>query len=160
MVLLEHKERLIKMTGEHWIKYVLPSVIAVALSCVSIVLFVIAGTTVTHDTRVSEFCFASGLVLLLFTHHWFFVLLLSEGLDSIIVTNRRLIFTHCRLLLDEDFLEVSFDKMKTVEAHKKGILQNLLHYGTVIFETNKASIDLVPNPNHMAELIQRVMSEE
>lgn len=157
MATAANNERLVLVTDEHWIKYVRPIAVAVLLIAISIALFVAAGVTAYSAPVVAEVLFIAALILLLFTHHWLFMVLLSEDLDRIVITNHRLIRFHYYLIFSEDSLEVSFDKMKTVDARKQGILQNLFHYGTLYFETKLASIPLVPHPNTVSRIIQETM---
>ncbi|OGJ56424.1 hypothetical protein A3D88_03525 [Candidatus Peribacteria bacterium RIFCSPHIGHO2_02_FULL_52_16] len=154
---LEHGEQLEQLCDEHWIKYVGTVILATLLFGISLLLFLLAGLSAHHYMWLSHLTFFAGLTLLLFTHHWFFMSLLSELLDSIIITNRRLMRIHFRLIFQEDILEISFDRMKTVDAQKHGLLQNLLHYGTLVFESKLATITLVPHPNRVAHVIQKAM---
>ena len=154
---LEHGERLQQMCDEHWIKYVGTVIVAALLFAIAALLVLLAGLSAHHYMWLSHLTFMAGLLLLLFTHHWFFMVLLSESLDRIIVTNRRLLRVHYRLIFQEDILEISFDRMKTVDAQKRGLLQNLLHYGTLVFESKLATITLVPHPNRVAHAIQKAM---
>ncbi len=133
-------ETLVSVVNEHWIKYVFPVVMYVLLLGISLLLFILAGITAHHYMWLSHVTFVAGLLLFLLTHHWFFMVLLSESLDRIIITNRRLIRLQYRLILHEDVLEVSFEKMKTVNAQKEGFLQNVLNYGSLLFENNKAIV--------------------
>ncbi len=153
----EHGEHIVTITNEHWVKYVVPVTVAVFLFAISLLLFALAGMTAHHAMWLSHTVFIVALVLLLMTLHWFFMVLLSESLDRIVITNRRLLRVQYRLIFHEDILEVSFDKMKTVDARKHGLLQNLLHYGTLAFEVNKARVPLVPHPNRVARVIQEIM---
>ncbi|MEK7591391.1 MAG: hypothetical protein AAB489_04255 [Patescibacteria group bacterium] len=157
---LKHSEYLVNICNEHWVKYVVPVLIATLLYATSFLLFVLAGTSAHHYMWLSHTTFIVGMLLFLFTHHWFFMVLLGESLDKIIITNRRLMRVHYRLIFHEDILEVSFEKMKTVEARKQGCIQNILHYGTLMFEINKACVSLVPHPNRIARVIQEAMQAE
>ncbi len=150
-------ERIVLVTNEHWVKFVAPTVIAIFLFSISFLLFLLAGMSAHHYMWLSHATYVAALVLSLLTLHWFFMILLSEALDRIIVTNKRLMRIQYRLIFHEDILEVSFEKMKTVDARKHGLIQNLLHYGTLAFETNKAFVRLVPRPNHVAHAIQEAM---
>lgn len=150
-------ERVVQVTDEHWIKYVVPATIAFSLFGVSLLLLYSAGLSAHHFMWLSHTTFIAGLGLFLFTLHWFFMVLLSETLDRIIITNRRLIRVQYRLIFHEDILEVSFEKMKTVDSKKEGLLQNLLGYGTLVFESKLASVRLVPHPNRVARVIQDAM---
>ena len=151
------REHVVKVTDEHWVKYIMPALISVFLFAIAALLFLLAGFTAHHSVWLSHAAYIAALVLFLVTLHWLFMVLLSESLDKIIITNRRLLRVQYRLIFHEDILEVSFEKMKTVDAKKHGILQNLLHYGTLVFEVNKAAISLVPYPNRVAKVIQDAM---
>ena len=153
----EYGERVVKVTDEHWVKYVLPAVIALFLFAIAFLLFVLAGISAHHYMWLSHGTYLTALLLFLITLHWFFMTLLSESLDKIIITNRRLLRVQYRLIFHEDILEVSFEKMKTVDAQKHGLMQNLLHYGTLYFETKLAAVPLVPHPNRIAKIIQEAM---
>ncbi len=153
----EHGEHVVRVTDEHWVKYVAPVLISILLFAIAFLLFVLAGITAHHYALLSGTAYIAALLLFLITHHWFFMVLLSESLDKIIITNRRLMRVQYRLIFHEDILEVSFEKMKTVEARKRGFIQNLLHYGTLYFETKLAAVPLVPHPNRIAKVIQEVM---
>lgn len=150
-------ERVVAVSNEHWVKYVVPVTISVFLFAISFLLFILAGLSAHHYMWLSHTTFIAGLFLFLLTLHWLFMMLLSESLDRIIITNRRLIRLQYRLIFHEDILEVSFEKMKTVDAQKQGLLQNLLHYGTLVFESKLASIPLIPHPNRIAKVIQEAM---
>lgn len=154
---VEYGERVVKVTDEHWVKYVVPVLISSFLFAIAFFLFFLAGFTAHHYAWLSRFAYIAGLILLLLTHHWLFMVLLSESLDKIIITNRRLLRVQYRLIFHEDILEISFDKMKTVDARKHGLIQNLLHYGTLYFETKLASVPLIPHPNRIAKIIQEAI---
>ncbi len=153
----DHGEHVVKVTDEHWVKYVAPVLISMFLFAIAFLLFLLAGITAHHYEWLSATTYIAALLLFLVTHHWFFMVLLSESLDKIIITNRRLMRVQYRLIFHEDILEVSFEKMKTVDARKHGFLQNLLHYGTLYFETKLAAVPLVPHPNRVAKIIQDAM---
>lgn len=152
-------ETLITVACEHWIKFILPAFLSALLFLISFLLFFLSGLSAHHYMWLSHATFIAALFLFLLTFHWFFTALLSDSLDRIIVTNKRLLRLNYRLIFHEDILEISFDKMKTVDARKEGFLQNLLHYGTLTFESKLASIGLVPHPNRMARVIQDAMRQ-
>lgn len=154
---IDDGERLVALTAEHWVKYVVPAVIAALLGSISVLLFLLAGLSAHHYDWLSQLAFVAGTLLFFFAQHWYFMQLLSDTVERVIVTNRRLLRVRFTLILEEDILEISFDKMKTVEAKKEGLLQNLLHYGSLIFETKMAAVGLVPHPNRLARIIQDAM---
>lgn len=146
-----------RVVGEHWIKYVFPVFVHLLLFSVSMLLFVLAGLSAHHYMWLSHLTFIAALCLFLITHHWFFVLFLSESTTHIVVTNHRVVRLRERLLAHEELLEVSFDKIKTVEADKEGLLQTVLQYGSLNFEGGVCIIPLVPHPSTLARDIQQAM---
>lgn len=150
-------ETLIRIVSEHWIKYLFPFFVAAALLGVSLLLFVLAGLSAHHYLWLSHATFVAALALFLITHHWFFLMLLGESMTHIVVTNRRVLRLRERVFLREEMLEVSYDKMKTVEASKRGLLQTILRYGSLHFEGDKTIITLVPHPNSVARDIEQAM---
>ena len=150
-------EQLIRIANEHWIKYVMPIFVFLILIAVSLLLFFLAGMSAYHVMWISHIAFIPAVLLMLVAHHWFFVMVLSEVADCIIVTDKRLIQLKIRLLQHDAMVEVSFEKMKMVEASKVGLLQNILNYGTLHFEGAKAAIKLVPHPNSVARDIEQAI---
>lgn len=153
---LNDGEKLIRTAREHWIKYVFPVFIYIMLLGTSTLLFFLAGLTAHHVMWLSHIAFLMALGLFFITHHWFFVMLLSESMTHIIVTNHRLVRLRERLFFQEEMLEVSFEKMKSVSARKNGLLQTILRYGTLSFEGG-TKIPLVPHPNSIAKDIEQAM---
>lgn len=149
-------ERLLSVCHEHWIKYVFPAFLYAALIGTSMLLFYFAALMAPSILGVSLFLFILGLALLCITHHWFFWLLLAESQAHIILTNKRVIHIHESLLWREEMVEISFERMKTVEAHKTNILQSVLNYGALEFE-GKTRISRVPHPGTIARQIEQAM---
>jgi hypothetical protein len=147
-------ERLISITSQHWIKFVLPVFIYIVLASVSVLLFILAGTEAHHRPWLSGIAFVTALLLFHFTHHWVFIMLLSESTTHIIVTNNRVILMRDRVFIDEELTEYAFEKMKTVEAKKHGILQTLLRYGSIGFESG-AEISYIRHPNRVVRDIEQ-----
>lgn len=148
-------ETLVRVLQEHWIKYLRILFIYVIAFTVGLGLLWFAMNAYTPALVWSAFW--SGSIVLLLGHHWLFFVLLGESQCHIIITNRRVIHIHERLLLQDDLREISFDKMKTVEATKEGVWQNLFRYGTIHFEGAHFPIKYVPHPNRMARDIEQAM---
>lgn len=150
-------EYVIRIVNEHWIKFIYPSFIYAMVTGGSILLFLFAYSSLDTSMWLSHILFIVALILILLTHHWFFMRLLSEAADCIIITDKRLIQLNIRLLFHDALVEIAFDKMKTVEAWKDGLLQNILNYGTLHFEGTKALVKLVPHPSSVARDIEQAM---
>lgn len=148
-------EALIVITDEHWIKYVFPSFLYVALTMASIFFFAVSAFTDRYEPALALPVILMSLVVFWCVQHWFFWFLLAESESRIIVTSKRVLHISSGLLWGEETVEIAFDKMKTVEAHKKTLLQSILNYGTLQFEPFK--ITCVPHPGTVAKLIQQSM---
>jgi len=149
-------EKVIRVISEHWIKYVFPCFVFGILGSVSALLFLLAGYTAHHAMWLSHLSFIAALLLFLLTHHWFFTKLLGETMTHVIITNRRVVWIHESIFQREHMVEYAYEKMKTVEAKKSGIVQTVLRYGTIAFESG-ADIRYVPHPNHVAKEIEQAM---
>ena len=148
-------ECILAVSPEHWIKYAFPSVLSVLLVAIGLFLFYLWALS-PSNTFGSHLLFVSALILLSCVYHWFFWLLLAESQTCIIVTNRRVVYIRQGLLWNERMIEVSYEKMKTVEAHKKTLLQSIFNYGTLQFES-KAKIHCVPHPGTLVRTIVQAM---
>jgi hypothetical protein len=151
-----HGEKIIRIVSEHWIKYVFPAFLYVVLTGFSILLFILAGLTVHHSMWLSHLSFIAAFMVFLIAHHWFFTKLLGETMTHIVITNRRVVWIHESLFFREQMVEYAFEKMKTVAANKQGLLQNILRYGSLKFESG-ADVRLVPHPNRVAKDIDQAM---
>ncbi len=151
-----HKEDLIFISKEHWIKYVFPCFLYGVLMGGGVLLLSVAAAGTPASFGVSGFLFVLALLLLIITQHWFFWFLLAESQAHIIVTNKRVVHIRESLLWREEMLEITFEKMKTVESHKKNILQYVLNYGTLQFES-ATKIRHVPHPGTLAREIEQAM---
>ena len=85
-----------------------------------------------------------------------FVTLLCEMAVHIAITNHRVVWVRDKVILDEHTTEYAFTIMETVEARKHGLLQTILRYGTLQFETGP-DITLVPHPISVAKDIEQAM---
>jgi hypothetical protein len=148
-------EKLICISPEHWIKYVLPFMLYILLTGAALFFFFLA--TLNTENLLSFFTFfLVGCAVLICVHHWFYWFLLAESQACIIVTNKRVIHIRQGLLWHEQIMDIAFEKMKTVEAHKKTLLQSFLNYGTLQFEPT-VKIHRTPRPGTLVREIEQAM---
>ncbi len=148
------REQLVSVSDEHWMIYVVPVFICILLFAAAVLFLTLAGITVTHSEWLWQTTFVFGTGFLLISLHGFFLILLGESVSQIVITNKRVVRFHNIIMFRDEMLEVSYEKMKTVEARKLGLLRNLLNYGTLHFENN-AVIDYVSHPNRAARDIEQ-----
>ncbi len=106
----------------------------------------------------------SGLLLTHFGNHFLFHRLLSEALEDIIITTRRVIWLRKSLFQYDNMHQIPIDKILGVEARKHGILQTILGYGSLWFDTGgteasdeSAIIIQVAHPNRLARDINQLL---
>lgn len=163
MVTPAQHERIVDAWSTHWIKYVVPVVMYLLLGGVSIVLYYFAGLSAHHSVWTSHATLILASLLLLLTHHWFFHRILSEGMMDAILTNKRLIFLEDNIWFSDDMHEVKLENIRAVEAHKRGVIQNLFRYGSLWFDTGGSAIEsgriipLVPHPHDKVKKIMHML---
>jgi uncharacterized membrane protein YdbT with pleckstrin-like domain len=162
----EHqKEQLVRAFGTHWIKYVGPFCIYLLLTSVSLLLFFLVATfPAERPLWLAHIVFLMALTLLLFAHHRFFHKLLSEYMEDVIITTKRIIYLEACIFFCDDTHEIPFERIHGVEAQKHGIIQNLLGYGSIWIDTGgSTSLDVarviprVPHPEKVVKDILRVL---
>lgn len=152
-------ERLIDAFSTHWIKYAMPVFVLVVLLITSVFLFYFSGLSAHHIMWLSHTTLLFALIFLVLVHHWFFHRILSDGMDDVIITDKRIIFLDSSLWLCDDMQEITLGQIRAVEARKHGILQNIFHYGSLWFDTGGSAvgggkvIPLVPHPHRKAKEI-------
>ncbi len=149
-------ERLIRVTNEHWVKYFFTVFLVILLLGTSVLTFVLAGYMAFHNDALSLPLSLGALTLFLFAFHWFFFTLLNESMAHVVVTNHRVVRIHERMFREELITEYAFEKMKTVQANYRGILQTILRYGSIKFESGPP-IQYVPHPGSIAKDIEQAM---
>lgn len=147
-------ERLVRTVDEHWMVYVLPLAICALLLLAAVVLLLGAGVMVEHSEWLWRLSFVLGFTFFLVALHGIFLVILGQSVSQIVITNHRVVRFHNIIMLRDEMLEVSYEKMKTVEAKKHGIIRNLFNYGVLKFENN-STIDFVPHPNSAARDIEQ-----
>lgn len=149
-------ERLVAIIHESWVKYTrLTSVYLLVIAC-SLLCFYFAGLIAYHSWWLTEPLLLFAVFLLLLTHHWYFMAILSQSENHIIITSERVIWLRHRLFFDEEMHEYNFDKMKTAEAYKSNFLQYIFQYGSIKFESGPP-ITYVPHPNNVVRIIEQAM---
>ena len=160
----EASEELIMAISTHWIKYVLPTVIFVIIMSASITFFILAGVIVNQSAFVAMLIVFSGMILMYLVLHWYFHRLLSEAMEDIIITTKRVIWIRESLFQVDEMRQIPLKNIQGVETQKHGILQTVLHYGSLWFDTGgtittdqNAIMNQVPHPNRVAREINAII---
>lgn len=149
-------ETLIVAFDTHWVKYIVPvftSCILLGIALISFYLSIVFTNTTLHIIS-----FVIGQLFLIFTCHWFFYHILSESMQDVVITNKRFIFLETRLLKEDSMHEINLKRVRAVDAYQKDFIQNILHYGSLWFDTGGSSQDFgtivrVPYPHKKVAMI-------
>lgn len=149
-------EHIVAMVHEHWMRYVFATFIYLCMTIVSFVILFLSQVIADQWMWISHIVFLLSFILILFTNHGYFLFILGESMSQVVVTNHRIIYIHDDLFLHHEMLEFSFSRLKMVESRQHGILQNILNYGELKFDTGPA-IPFICHPNRVARDIQQAM---
>jgi uncharacterized membrane protein YdbT with pleckstrin-like domain len=158
----QQKEQLVRAFGTHWIKYVGPLSMYFLLTLVSLLLFFLVATfPAQRPLWLAHIVFLAALILLLFAHHRFFHEVLSEYMEDVIITTKRIIYLETCIFFCDDTHEIPFERVTGVEARKHGILQNLLGYGSIWIDTGgNTSLDvarIIPRVPHPDRIVKEIL---
>lgn len=156
-------EKIVRAFSTHWIKYVAPTSVFFIVLTASIIMLTGAAFSSAVSWLTGILLFA-GIIFLYLSVHWFFHRLLSEAMEDIVITTKRIIWIRESLFAIEDVRQVPLDNIQGVEAKKIGFWQTVLRYGTLWFDTGgtvtvdkNAIITQVPHPNGVAKQINQLL---
>ncbi len=107
---------------------------------------------------------SDGLLILIMTYlliviHSFFLTCINYFLDFIMVTNKRVIEVHKTTFLRDEMDEIPFDFIRAIHHEKRGILANILDFGTLNIESNvyqRISMHFIPHSDQKATKISEI----
>lgn len=158
------EEDIVRAFSTHWIKYVTPSCIFVIVISASSAMLVAAGMSASSSPILTHVLLFLGLILTYLSLHWYFHKLLSEAMEDIVITTRRIIWIKEALFAVDEMRQIPLSNIQGVEARKHGIFQTVLGYGNLWLDTGgtvttdeNAIIDQVPHPNRVAGEINKLL---
>ncbi len=99
------------------------------------------------------------MAYMLIVIHTFFLTCINYFLDFIMVTNKRVIEVHKTAFLRDEMDEIPFDFIRAIHHEKRGILANILDYGTLNIESNvyqRISMHFIPHSDKKATKISEI----
>jgi hypothetical protein len=158
------QEQLVVCTVTHWMKYIPNALKNHLLALLGIALLFTAHIAVLSP--VASITYISGFILLLYAHHHFFHKLMSESMYDIFVTTERILYFDDVLFWANNEHEIPLHRIAGIEVLQKGLVQNLLDFGTLWIDTGggsmdfKRSIPFVPYPEEMSAHIAKLVHTE
>jgi uncharacterized membrane protein YdbT with pleckstrin-like domain len=120
-------------------------------------------------SRISEYGF--GQIFLFALSLWFLTLWLGAfhalamySLNTLIITNERLIENEQLGIFNRKVSELDNDRIQDVSAHTNGFIETLLDFGTVTVQTAGSDkhfvFRTVPNPEKVKDIIMRMAGDK
>lgn len=140
MLEIEQNERILKVIHKHWF-VLLGDIIFLIVALVLPVIFLAILSTVTLD-EVFTFAGQPLFVGTFFLFAWLLVMWMigwkmwtTYYLDTIIITDKRVFDIDQHGLFSRESGSFRIDRIQNITVHQKGIIQTLLNFGSVQFET-------------------------
>lgn len=128
--------------------------------------FIVSGVVADNSPLIAIVILFIGMILMYLVVHWFFHRLLSEAMEDIIVTTKRVIWIKEALFQIDDVRQIPLTNIQGVETLKHGPLQTILRYGSLWFDTGgtttsdqNAIMTQVPHPNNVAREINTIIRQ-
>ena len=141
-------EKPLHLLSEHWIRYA-KSVLLVVIA-LGIYIACIIASSIIHDLNhtVSVVITIAGHVLLLLFHHAAFYQFLSASTNQYLISNRRILGSHQDLWFSDDLIDIPLWRIRSIEVQKKGFLQHILDYGSLILNSGELpTLRRIPHPH-------------
>lgn len=154
-------EELKLVLKRHWIVYLYLGFYAFFLVLSSIILLTYYSSVFSSDTSsfFPIFLIVYWSVYLLFLY----ITWANNELDLFIITDQRIRGIEQISFLNRTISECSLDDVKEVNAQTKGLLENLLNFGTVSLHTasenSNFTMHFAPSPIDNASIIRNVIQE-
>lgn len=154
-------ERIEYVLHRHWITLFYTG------SYIFMLVFITVLGIVLHTT-LARFLPSTLLALMLVTFIMFFTLFIyvywvDNELDFYIITNERIIAIEQLSFLNRTVRECSLDQVQEVNGFARGLLENLLNYGTVTIRTasevSEFNMAFAPEPLENARIILNIIQE-
>lgn len=159
-------EEVLCFCRRHWI-VLLPHMVVFFIFCIFIILFF---TFVSTESLESAFAQSNYRFLMLLPislgtlyMHRFFLRVFNYYLQTIIITNNRVITLEQTLYFTRTRDSIDLTEIQDIVVKQHGIMQTLLNYGELIITLSSAhstkTLERVPNPEYYFRKINKTKSE-
>lgn len=141
-------EEYVLLINEHWIKY-MPVLFLILISWLIYVLCLGLSIAIRDTSHIGAMvAIITGHALLLAFHHTAFYKYYSIGSRRTLVTSRRILTSDQHPWLSDNVTDTPLWRVQSIEVQKKGILQHLLDYGSLVLNRRSLpTVERVPHPH-------------
>lgn len=132
----------------HWMQYAMPVILVGTSWLLYFLCTALSLAFMGWNEAAGIAALIGGHALLLLFHHAAFYQIFSMSTTRFLVTNKRVVGMRQRLWLSDETIDVPLWKIRSMEVSKKGLLQHVLDYGSILLNRGTLpSIGLIRHPN-------------
>ncbi|MBX4181531.1 PH domain-containing protein, partial [Candidatus Parcubacteria bacterium] len=139
----------------------MPLAVLVLAALAPIVVYIIFHAPITNSSYLSIYSFTATLYYLFIWILAFYHLMIYT-LNTIIVTNKRVIDRDQNRFFDWKISELHIYRVQDITVSTKGFIPTLLHYGNVVVQTAGSEKEFIfkemPHPEMLKDAIMKVVS--
>lgn len=141
---------------EHWIKY-LPAASLLTISWLLYATCLIVSLALRDVSHIGSIAITvAGHLFLLFSHHAAFYSYFCASSRRTLLTNRRILTSEQQPWFSDDMTDTPLWGIRSVEVLKKGLLQHVLGYGSLVF--NQGELRTVRHVLHPQDASTQIIS--
>lgn len=160
--MVNQEEHILLNIDDHWVILLRPIVFLLLGWILFAFLFFSADLATAVSPSVRSILHLLGFIILVITHHFFFLMLLQWKVSGLILTNKRILDVQFIPLIKDDIVHIDISKINKIEKRKHGLVRNILNYGDVQIElTNtQGAVELkyVPHPSRFVNRVEEIKS--
>lgn len=159
-VIIPNREKLLLLINEHWMILLRIGLLYLLGLSLSVFLFWLGDELheLAHPLAMGTL-FVAYLVLLV-SHHWFFMYVLSLELSGWAITEKRIIDFQFLPYVRHNMSYINIQEITESEKHQQGLVKNFLHYGEVELNLTASREPIhfkyVPYPGVFVETLSRL----
>lgn len=157
-------EKIIIALNDHWVVMIKPVCILMIGWALCIFLGYLSLDIKPTSPETSAFILIANYAMIVSLHHWFFVKTYQWIIFDSYITTEKIIVFHIMPGVLSDVTFINIADIHGIEQKQKGLLQNILNYGSVIINiatvvTPMLRIDYVTHPGKFINLVQILKSK-
>ncbi|PIR49300.1 hypothetical protein COU79_05700 [Candidatus Peregrinibacteria bacterium CG10_big_fil_rev_8_21_14_0_10_54_7] len=150
-------EESVLFTHEHWIKY-LPAAFLLTISWLLYATYLIVSFALRDVSHTGSIAIAvAGNLFLLVFHHGAFFSYFCASSRRTLVTNRRILTSDQQPWFSDDMTDTPLWRIRSIEVRKKGLLQHILGYGSLVF--NQGELQTIKHILHPHDAHTQIISQ-
>lgn len=163
-VIIPADEKLLLLVNEHWMILLRIFFLYLLGLAMSVFLFWLGHNLHGLGSQLGMGLILFAYLVLLVSHHWFFMYVIASELSGLAITEKRIIDFQFLPYVRHNMTYISIPEITESEKHQQGLIKNLLHYGEVELNLSASrepmTLKFVPYPGVFVETLSRLKKRE